>query len=126
VSVERASVLGMSDQTTAGKALFDDLAVAHLGRDHVTMGRMFSSEGLAVLGKIFAFVGRDGRLVLKLPLARAEALKDEGLTEAVVLGGRTMREWVSIGVPDPQPGAWPDLMDEAHSYVAELAEADAR
>ncbi len=114
----------MTDQMAAGQTLFDDLAVDHLGRPHVTMGRMFSSEGLAVLGKIFAFVGRDGRLVLKLPLARAEALKDEGVTEAVVLGGRTMREWVSIGVPDPQPGVWPELMEEAHTYVAALAEAD--
>ena len=115
----------MDDLLAQGRALFDDLAVDHLGRPHVTIGRMFSSEGLAVRGKIFAFVGRDGRLILKLPQARAEALLAEGVTEQVTLGKRTMREWVSVGVPDPQPGAWPALMDEAHAYVAELAEADA-
>ncbi len=113
----------MSDELSEGRGLFDDLAVVHLGRPHVTMGRMFASEGLAVRGKIFAFVGRDGRLILKLPLARAEALKAEGVTEPVTLGGRTMREWVGVPLPVPSPGAWPGLMDEAHAYVADLAGA---
>lgn len=112
----------MTDLLAAGRALFDDLAVDHLGRPHVTMGRMFASEGLAVHGKIFAFVGRDGRLVLKLPLARAEDLKERGVTEPVTLGGRTMREWVGVPLPDPQPGPWSGLMEEAHAYVADLGE----
>ena len=111
----------MTDQMAAARALFDDLAVDHLGRPHVTMGRMFASEGLAVRGKIFAFVGRDGRLILKLPRARAEELNDAGATEPVVLGGRTMREWVGVPLPDPPPGPWGGLMEEAHTYVAELA-----
>ena len=111
----------MDDRLAAARALFDDLAVDHLGRPHVTMGRMFASEGLAVHGKIFAFVGRDGRLILKLPLARADELKGEGATESVTLGGRTMREWVGVPLPDPQPGSWGRLMEQAHLYVAELA-----
>ena len=100
----------MNDRLAAARALFDDLAVDHLGRPHVTMGRMFASEGLAVHGKIFAFVGRDGRLILKLPLARAEELKGEGATESVTLGGRTMREWVGVPLPDPpaRPVGRPD------------------
>ena len=113
----------MNDRLAAARALFDDLAVAHLGRPHVSMGRMFASEGLAVHGKIFAFVGRDGRLILKLPLTRAEELKGKGATEPVTLGGRTMREWVGVPLPDPPPGPWAGLMEEAHTYVAELAES---
>lgn len=111
----------MNDRLAAARALFDDLAVAHLSRPHVSMGRMFASEGLAVHGKIFAFVGRDGRLILKLPLTRAEELKGKGATESVTLGGRTMREWVGVQLPDRQPGSWSGLMEEAHTYVAELA-----
>ena len=113
----------MNDQLAAARTLFDDLAVGHLGRPHVTMGRMFASEGLAVHGKIFAFVGRDGRLVLKLPRARAEELKLASVTEPVTLGGRTMREWVGVPLPDNPPGRWGGLMEEAHTYVAELAES---
>ena len=89
----------MTDRLAAARVLFDDLAVDHLGRPHVTMGRMFASEGLAVHGKIFAFVGRDGRLILKLPRARADELTGAGATEPVVLGGRTMREWVGVRCP---------------------------
>jgi hypothetical protein len=113
----------MNDRLAAARALFDDLAVDHLGRPHVTMGRMFASEGLAVHGKIFAFVGRDGRLILKLPLVRAEELKGKGATEPVTLGGRTMREWVGVQLPDRGPGSWAGLMEEAHAYVADLAGA---
>jgi hypothetical protein len=113
----------MTDQLPAARALFDDLAVDHLGRPHVTMGRMFASEGLAVHGRIFAFVGREGRLILKLPRARAEELNGAGVAEPVVLGGRTMREWVGVPLPAPPPGPWGGLMEEAHTYVAELAES---
>ena len=111
----------MNEQMQAATALFDDLAVEHLGRPHVTVGRMFASEGLAVSGKIFAFVGRDGRLILKVPLERAESLKGDGVAEAVTLGGRTMREWVGVPLPEDAPGPWPALMEEAHTYVASLA-----
>ena len=40
----------------------------------------------------------------------------------MTLGGRTMREWVGVPLPDPQPGPWSGLMEEAHAYVADLAE----
>ena len=32
-----------------------------------------------------------------------------------------MREWVGVPLPVPPPGPWGGLMEEAHTYVAELA-----
>ncbi len=47
--------------------LFDPIAERWLQIDGVDIGRMFGSEGLRIRGKIFAFVGFDGDLMLKLP-----------------------------------------------------------
>jgi len=39
---------------------------------------MFHSEGLTTHGKFFAFIGRDGQLILKLPEQEAAALIADG------------------------------------------------
>jgi TfoX/Sxy family transcriptional regulator of competence genes len=67
--------------------------------DNVTSGRMFSGQGLATHGKIFAFVSNTGRLVVKVPHSEVVDRIAKG-AEGVTMGERTMREWVSIAPPD--------------------------
>jgi hypothetical protein len=103
-----------------GQELFDSLTASYDGRPDVTRGRMFASEGLAVRGKFFAFVGRDGRLVVKLPQHRTQDLIESGTAERVNLGGRSMREWVSLPLPstDEDTAAWSNAIAEAHAFLA--------
>ena len=82
---------------------------------------MFGSSGLRTNGKIFAFVGTAGELVVKVPSDQASELVAEGATR-VRIGRNPAREW--IGVP-AQPDAdrtdlWRDLLDDAYRYVTEL------
>ncbi|QFY10552.1 hypothetical protein GBF35_31600 [Nonomuraea phyllanthi] len=95
--------------------LFDDLIMEHLARPEVSMGRMFHSEGLKVNGKIYAFLSKDRRVVLKVPAARAAELVEEGTAEAMVMGARRMREWVALRAPDET--VWRRLLSEAATYV---------
>ena len=105
--------------------LFDELAEEHLARGDVSLGKMMSSHGLRVgdRGRYYALVSR-GRLVLKLPAARAAGLVATG--EAVPFEpspGRLMREWVAFE-PSPPPAddhsRWRDLMDDARAYAGDL------
>lgn len=105
-------------QRVRSQRLFDEIAEEYLDRSEVSGGRMFASQGLAVREKFFAFVGREGRLILKLPAEDATALVVDGLAEPVTIGKRTMREWVGVPLPDPAPGDWPALMAAAYQYVA--------
>ncbi len=82
---------------------------------------MFGSDGLRVGVKFFAFVGRDGQLIVKLPVAQADGLVAAGLATRVQGGRATMREW--IGIPSPDQGCtdqWRDLISEAYLYDASL------
>ena len=75
-----------------------------------------SSAGLRVRGKIFAFVSRDGELVVKLPKARVDSLVASGAGTRFDPGhGRVMKEW--IAVVTGRSRSWPSLMDEARTYV---------
>lgn len=87
----------------------------------VVLGTMFRSPGLRVGGKIFAFLGAEGELIVKLPRDRALELIDAGTAEAVVMGKRTMREWVTVadqGDEESTLGVWRPLAREAHRFVA--------
>lgn len=102
----------------AAQRVFDELALDYLSVPDVSRGRMFGSEGLLVNGKFFAFVGRDGQLVLKLPAQAAAALVAGGEATAVRAGRGTTREWVGIPMAaDDGPGRWRHLMAEAHRYA---------
>lgn len=99
-------------------ALFDPIAAEYLTRDGVDIGRMFGSEGLRIRGKIFAFVGFDGALMLKLPADRTDALVAEAAADRLVMRGSEMREWVTV---DQGRGAsWRALIDEAYAFVDEI------
>lgn len=98
--------------------LFDPIAAEYLTRPGVDTGPMFGSEGLRIRGKIFAFVGYRGSLVVKVPQDRADALEAAGDGERMHMRGRTMREWVVIG-PD-RADRWPAVTSEAFAYVDEI------
>jgi hypothetical protein len=50
---------------------------------------------LTVDGKVFAFP-LAGRIALKLPAARCQALVDAGRAVYLVMGKRTMKAWVTV------------------------------
>ncbi|BDV29451.1 hypothetical protein Microterr_01110 [Microbacterium terricola] len=95
--------------------IFDPVAAEYLPREGVDIGPMFGSEGLRIRGKVFAFVGYRGALVVKVPAARADELVAAGEVERMVIRDRTLREWIVVG-PD-RAVAWPPLTAEAFAYV---------
>jgi hypothetical protein len=76
---------------------FAPVIAAFAGITDVTHGgKGFGSQGLKVNGKLFAMPVR-GRLVLKLPKARVEALVESGEGAYFDPGhGRLMRQWVVL------------------------------
>ncbi|MBA2716805.1 MAG: MmcQ/YjbR family DNA-binding protein [Propionibacteriales bacterium] len=106
----------------SGQDLLDSLADRYLSLPDVTQERMFGSDGLAVRGKFFAFVGRDGQLILKLPADQAAALCTDDLCQPVQMGARKMREWISIAQPTAgqDPSSWAAPLADAHAYVDRL------
>ncbi|HTL39977.1 MAG TPA: TfoX/Sxy family protein [Pseudolysinimonas sp.] len=96
--------------------LLESLAGPYLAQPGVAWGRMFSTTGLSVRGKIFAVVNHAGNLMVKVPEARADALEADGRGTRMVMRGRRMREWVEM---PPERGAaeWDDLLAEAYAYV---------
>lgn len=63
--------------------------------DGVSEGRMFGSAGLKFAGKVFAMEVK-GRLVVKPPAARVDALVAAGAQRFDPGHGRLMREWASV------------------------------
>jgi TfoX/Sxy family transcriptional regulator of competence genes len=97
-------------------ALLERLAEPYLAKPGVAWGRMFSTTGLSVRGKIFAVVNHEGDLMVKIPEARADALQSSAAAERVVMRGREMREWVHMA-PAQGEAAWDELLAEAYAYV---------
>ena len=104
----------------AAQAILDRLSGDYIDRPGVERDRMFGSDGLKVNGKFFAFIGREGRLILKLPASQAADLVATGKAEPVTIGGRKTREWVGLPMPGApgDPAEWKRALADAHSYVA--------
>ena len=85
----------------------------------VAWGRMFSTTGLSVRGKIFAVVNHAGNLMVKVPEARADELDASGAAPRMVMRGREMREWVEMPLERGE-AAWSDLLAEAYAYLDEI------
>lgn len=84
------------------------------------IGTMFRSPALRSRGKVFAFLGFDGGLIVKLPHNRIEELARDGVAEQVTMGKRTMREWAevaSLSTPQSTDDLWFGLVVEAHQFV---------
>ncbi|MGW6175186.1 hypothetical protein ACWF5H_16995 [Arthrobacter sp. NPDC055138] len=90
----------------------------------VESGTMFRSPGLRVGGKIFAFLGHDHRLIVKVPRPRAETAVASGAAEPVTMGERTMKEWVAFPAVADDASAteqlWGSVAEEAYSYVKSI------
>jgi hypothetical protein len=79
----------------------------------------FGSKGLKVARKLFAFHSK-GRLVLKLPNDRVEALASSAAGQRFDPGhGRLMKEWVAIDLGSKP--LWPRLAREALEFAATSA-----
>ena len=77
-------------------------------------GKMMSSYGLKVNGRIFAMFGRR-QFVTKLPKARVDALVKEGAGKNFDPGhGRLMKEWVVVADGGPD---WLQVAKEAYEFV---------
>lgn len=104
--------------------LLDRIAEDFTGQPDVAVGTMFRSPGLRVGGKIFAFLGHEGELIVKLPSDRVGELVAAGTAEQVVMGKRTMREWITL--PDLGDRAatlalWREVAREAHRHVSAVS-----
>lgn len=106
------------------RALLDALAAEYLHDPAVGFGTMFRSPGLRVAGKIFAFLGHDRRLIVKLPRPRALEVLGAGTAHEVTMGKRTMKEWVAFPVDDDDIdgtlNTWRQAAREAHDFVVSL------
>ncbi len=110
----------MKDEEGSARAhaIFDPIAAEYLARPGVDIGPMFGTEGLRIRGKIFAFVGYLGGLVVKVPAARADEIVAAGTAERMTMRERTMREWLFVERGEHEQ--WPALIAEAFAYVDEI------
>ena len=115
---ERDDAAVSSQAAERAHAIFDPIAAEYLERPGVDIGPMFGSEGLRVRGKVFAFVGYKGALVVKVPASRADEIEAAGDGARMQMRGRTMREWVMIGVD--RADRWAPLTADAFAYLDEI------
>ncbi len=100
--------------------MFDSVAEAMVGEPGVTRAKMFGSPGLRVGRKFFGCLV-NGKLIIKLPQARVQAIIGSGGGDP--FGhiyrpgmGRMMKEWVAV---DPSSTTdWLSLSREARDFVA--------
>lgn len=110
--------------STAAADLYDELAAQLLRRPGVSLGRILSSEALTVHGRVFAFLGRAGGLVVKAPPELVRARLAEGSSDQMTVGHRRMREWL---VTEPARAQdWSQLMEDALTYVGSLPPSSRR
>jgi hypothetical protein len=97
----------------AGDQAFTKVLAAFARDASVTTGGKFGSTSLMRNGKVFA-MWMKGRFVAKLPAERVDQLRTEGVGENLVMGKRTMKEWVAI---EGERALWPGLAREAYRCV---------
>lgn len=109
----------MSHPSITPEERFATLVEEFLNNPDVTPpseGKSFGSSGLKIQNKIFAMLVR-GRLVVKLPKARVDALVASGNGEHFDprRDGRLMKEWVVIEPTSEEE--WLPLAREALKFV---------
>ena len=109
----------MSQQTVTPEERYAALVEEFLGDTDVEQsGKGFGSDALKVRGKIFAMLSSQGRLVVKLPRQRVDALVASGDGERFDprRDGRVMKEWLALAPTSPLE--WLPLAQEARAFVA--------
>jgi TfoX/Sxy family transcriptional regulator of competence genes len=95
--------------------LYQVVAARYAGKVEASPSKGFGSNALKVNGKIFASLSK-GRLLLKLPEARVDALVKSKKAVRFSTGvGRVKKEWLTVA-----PGTkreWLALAEEARAYV---------
>jgi hypothetical protein len=105
-----------SDPERPPEALFQALVDRHGRPADAPARRGFGADALKIDGKIFAALSK-GRLLLKLPRERVDALIESGVGERFSTGaGRPKKQWVTIGAEHAK--LWQPLADEARQYVS--------
>ena len=107
-----------SDEQLRGDGILRDLVASLPQQDRVAGTRMFSGAGYALDGRIFAFIGRTGRLIAKVEASSAQEKIAHGDAGQVTMGTRTMREWIGLELDEVE--AWPALVTEAFAYADSL------
>ena len=93
---------------------FAPVVEAFIHKRDVTYGKLMSSYGLKVKGKIFAMFGK-GKFVTKLPRQRVDELVTAGKGRRFDPGhGRVMKEWVVV---ESGKADWVELAGEAYAFV---------
>ena len=110
---------------TAAQERFAALVEKMTTESHATYGndeskgarRMFGSTSIKTGGKMFAFLHKNERLVVKLPAVRVEDMLASGDGQPYDPGdGRVMREWVVVTAAELDD--WLALAVEAEAYVS--------
>lgn len=87
----------------------------------VSIHSKFGNASFQTGAKVFAFTRPEG-IAMKLPESRIRALVEKRHAEFLVMGKRTMREWMLLRVPET--GRFSDqgfkLLREAKEFVAAL------
>ena len=108
----------MGQQTITPEERYAALVEEFLGdKDVEQSGKGFGSDALKVRGKIFAMLSQ-GRLVVKLPRQRVDALVASGDGERFDprRDGRVMKEWLALAPTSSLE--WLPLAQEARAFVA--------
>ena len=95
--------------------VFDPIAEGYLARADVDIGPMFGSEAVRVRGKVFAFIGHAGDLIVKLPEERVDELASRGEGARMTISERMLREWAVLDLA--HSARWADVVAEAFAYV---------
>ena len=110
----------MSQPASTPEERYEALVEEFLGdREVEQSGKGFGATALKVRGKIFAMLS-GGRLVVKLPRQRVDALVAAGEGERFDprRDGRLMKEWLSLASTSPLD--WLALAREARTFVASV------
>ncbi|QHC65828.1 hypothetical protein GSU68_03995 [Rathayibacter sp. VKM Ac-2759] len=79
----------------ARRLLLEDL-IEHCRIDDVDIATMFGSPAIRFRGRIACFLSHDAQLIVKLTRQDTLDLIAEGRAEPVVMGARTLKEWVTV------------------------------
>ena len=95
--------------------LYQAVAARYAGKAEAIPSKGFGSNALKVNGKIFASLTK-GRLLLKLPEARVDALVKSKKAMRFSTGeGRVKKEWLTVAPNTKRE--WLALAEEARAYV---------